>query len=263
MRSLLPVRAALAVSSLAASALFANSSAAHISLERGSTHKSRYGDDQSAIKEAPCGKAGGTRGTNVYTYKEGETVPVEIVEYVPHPSYFRIAFDNDGDDDFVTPASIEPIDPNRMCPFDALDKCGASDFYNNDTVLPDMDNLKPHLTADFGTKYTFNVTMPKVECDNCTLQILQVMEDTVHGAYNPDNEPGSGLPDVYFTCIDLVLEHDPALDEVKPGSGGSSGSKSSDSSGCSVSRAPSPAGTPAAVGALVLGALALRRRRAA
>jgi MYXO-CTERM domain-containing protein len=255
MPSLLPVRAALVVSSFAAGALFASSSAAHISLERGSTHLSRYGDTM--IKEGPCGKAGGARGDHVYTYKEGETVPVEVVEYIPHPGYFRIAFDEDGDDDFVTPASIKPVDPNRMCPFNELDKCGESDFYNSPTVLPEMDDLEPHLTAPAGMKYTFDVKMPKVECDNCTLQILQVMEDTIHGAYNPDNEAGSGLPDVYFTCIDLVLEHDPALDEEKPSAGGSS----SDSSGCSVSSTPAPAGTPAAVGALVLGALALRRRR--
>jgi MYXO-CTERM domain-containing protein len=261
MRSLLPIRAALVLSSFAAGALFASTSAAHISLERGSTHKSRYGD--TFIKEGPCGKAGGTRGENVYTYKEGETVQVEIVEFIPHPGYFRIAFDDDGDDDFVTPASIDPVDPNRACPYgmpgmEGLDKCGESDFYNNETVLPDMDNLNPHIMAMAGTKYTFDVKMPKVECDNCTLQILQVMEDTIHGAYNPDNEANSGLPDVYFTCIDLVLEHDPALDEEEPPA---SSGDTKDSSGCSVSTAPSPAGTPVAVGALVLGALALRRRR--
>jgi len=44
--------------------------AAHISRERLDSHV-RYGDD-TIIKEAPCGKAGGTRGKNVYTYKEGK-----------------------------------------------------------------------------------------------------------------------------------------------------------------------------------------------
>ena len=241
--------------------LVARSSAAHISLEKGSTHKSRYGD--AVIKEAPCGMAGGTRGENIYTYKEGEKVSVELVEYVSHPGYFRIAFDNDGDDDFVTPASIDPVDPARPCPFNAVDKCGKSDFYNNDTVLPGMDNLEPHLAGDFGKKYTFEVEMPKVECDNCTLQILQVMEDTVHGAYNlTPSDPGDGsLPDVYFTCIDLVLEHDPALDPEKPPTDANTNKGSSSSSGCSVAKASSPARAPAAIGVFLLGALALRRRR--
>ncbi len=46
-----------------------------------------------------------------------------------------------------------------------------------------MDDLNPHISAPLGQKYTFNVKMPNVECDNCTLQIIQVMEDTIHGAY--------------------------------------------------------------------------------
>ncbi|HEX3598415.1 MAG TPA: SCE4755 family polysaccharide monooxygenase-like protein, partial [Polyangiaceae bacterium] len=168
---------------VATCASIATSAAAHISLDQADTQKSRYGDN--FLKDGPCGKAGGTRGTNVYTYAPGETVPVSIVEFIPHPSYFRIAFDKDGDGDFVPPASIDPVDPSRPCPFNAADKCGMADYYNSPTVLPDMDDLNPHMSAPFGQKYTWNVEMPDVECDNCTLQIIQVMEDTIHGAYNP------------------------------------------------------------------------------
>src|SRR5689334_16166220 len=87
---------------------------AHISLEQGGTHLSRYGDSE--IKDGPCGRAGGTRGTHVYTYQPGATITVSLVEYIPHPSYFRFAFDDDGDDAFKEPASILPIDPQRPCP---------------------------------------------------------------------------------------------------------------------------------------------------
>src|SRR5579871_4554518 len=90
-----------AISVSAATALCAATAAAHISLDQGGTHKSRYGDN--FLKDGPCGMAGGTRGTNVYTYAPGATVPVSIVEFIPHPSYFRVAFDNDGDDGFVPP----------------------------------------------------------------------------------------------------------------------------------------------------------------
>jgi len=48
----------------------------------------------------------------------------------------------------------------------------TSDFYNNDTVLPDMDNLT-RTSPRRRTKYTFDVKDAKVECDNCTLQILR------------------------------------------------------------------------------------------
>ena len=180
---------------------------AHISLERGGTHLSRFGDGQNDLKDAPCGRAGvvNQRGTNIYTYAPGETITVTFSEYIPHPGYFRFAFDTDGDDDFVDPASILPIDPNRGCPYTpaeaANDKCNASDFYNNDTVLPGMDNLDPHLSSVFSPAktWTYQVTLPNVECDNCTLQVIQVMEDPLgHG-------PFDGVADIYHQCIDIVL----------------------------------------------------------
>src|SRR5262245_38504306 len=80
---------------------------AHISLEENGTHKSRYGDGE--IKDAPCGRMNGQRGTNVYKYAPGQKIMVSVVEFVPHPGYFRIAFDDDGDDDFLDPRSIDPI----------------------------------------------------------------------------------------------------------------------------------------------------------
>jgi hypothetical protein len=189
-----------------AAAVSAASVSAHISLDRGATHKSRYGEDQ---KDEPCGRANGARSTNVYTYAPGETITIEFAEYIPHPGYFRVAFDADGDDDFVDPASIKPLDPLRRCPINAADKCGTSDFYNNDAVLPNMDNLEPHLASQAKAKYTLQVTLPDVECTNCTLQIIQVMEDDLfHGPYNPvpgDPADPNYVADVYHQCIDLVL----------------------------------------------------------
>jgi MYXO-CTERM domain-containing protein len=200
---------------------FALPAAAHISLDRGGTHKSRYGDADAAIKTGPCGKANGAKGTNIYTYEPGQTITVSFLEFVPHPGYFRFAFDNDGDNDFVTPKSIKPVDPKRACPSNSADQCGKSDFYNSPTVLPNMDNLDPHLAGD-PEKYTYQVKLPDVECANCTLQLIQVMEDLVHGPYTP----GPGTPgdtfyvsDVYYQCIDIVLKRGTGT-----GSGGAPGS---------------------------------------
>lgn len=198
---------------------------AHISLEKGKTHLSRYGDADTAIKEAPCGQAGGKRGTHVYTYEPGQTITVSLVEAIPHPSYFRFAFDDDGDDGFKDPVSILPIDPTRKCPTTAggagTDHCNKADYYNSPTVLPNMDDLLPHIPtlADTFTPpmRTFQVTLPNVECSNCTLQVIQVMEDdTFHGPY--DTTPGVGVSDVYHQCIDLVLKHGAAQ-----GAGGAPG----------------------------------------
>lgn len=253
-------------------ALSSARASAHISLEQGGTHLSRYGDQE--LKDAPCGRAGGTRGTNIYTYKPGETITVTINEYIPHPSYFRIAFDQDGDDDFEDPVSIKPIDPTRACPFNQYDQCGttdaSNDFYNTPAVLPDMDNLNPHVTAPFGQPYTWQVQLPNVTCDNCTLQVIQVMQDTIHGAYNtdPTAEPSGYIADVYHQCIDLVLSGPVQATPDDGGSmsptstGGSSGSGASKDSGCSCSIATQQGGDVARVGLIgLLVALCWRRRR--
>jgi len=197
---------------------------AHISLEGGGTHVSRFGDGQNDLKDAPCGRAGvvNQRGTNIYTYTPGQTITVTFLETIPHPGYFRFAFDNDGDDDFVDPVSILPIDPNRGCPYTPAeagnDKCTASDFYNNDTVLPGMDNLDPHLTSTFRKAWTYQVTLPNVECERCTLQVIQVMEDPLgHG-------PFDGVADIYHQCIDIVLTNGGGTGGTgAAGTGGSAG----------------------------------------
>jgi hypothetical protein len=236
-----------AASMAALAAVFSGVSAsAHISLERGGTHKSRYGDGHADQKEAPCGRPNGARGTNVYTYEPGETITIELSEYIPHPSYYRIAFDQDGDDDFMDPRSIRPIDPARACPFNAADKCGEQDLYNNASVLPNMDYLEPHLASEVKPKYTFEVTLPDVECDNCTLQIIQVMEDVIHGAYNPTRGDPADVPyidDIYHQCIDLVLTRGASGTGGAGGAtGGTQGTPAApaaeDEGGCSITGRP-------------------------
>lgn len=170
---------------------------AHIDLDSAGTHLSRYG--RNAIKQGPCGKTGGQRGKNVYTYAPGETIEVRVNEFIPHPGYFRIAFDEDGDDDFLNPQTVLPL--NRECLANPADRCGADDFYNNATVL--MDNLNPH-PRGLPKKYSWKVKLPNVTCDNCTLQVIQVMTDEypIHAPYDPSYTSD----DVYYQCIDLVLK---------------------------------------------------------
>jgi hypothetical protein len=182
---------------LAGAGLCASAAHAHINLDTEGTHMSRYGE--SDIKTAPCGRANGARGTNVYTYKPGATITITINEYVAHPGYFRIAFDQDGDDGFADPATI--TGEHGSCAGDPKCGPGMEDFCNNDTVL--LDNLDPHPSAGFGNtpSYTWSVTLPNVECANCTLQIIQVMTDlNIHFAAYPSD-------DIYYQCIDLVLSN--------------------------------------------------------
>lgn len=183
-------RGSLIVGSLC---LFTSVAQAHISIDLGGTHKSRYSD--AGLKGSPCGMAGGARGTNIYTYKPGATITVSLVETVPHPGYFRIAFDNDGDDGFVTPSGTDGA--MGACAGDPKCGPGKADYCNNASVL--LDNLDAHAAGGLNTKRTFSVTLPNVECTNCTLQIIQVMNDlNIHGAPYPAD-------DIYYQCIDLVL----------------------------------------------------------
>jgi hypothetical protein len=180
-------------------ALCVGSSAfAHFDLDKAGTLKSRYGRKE--IKKGPCGRLNGERSANVFTFEPGATITVAIDEFIPHPGYFRIAFDENGDDDFVNPQTILPI--NRECMNDPRDKCGAADFYNTPNVL--MDNLDPHKFTMPGKRYSWDVKLPDVECGNCTLQVLQVMTDPfpIHAPYDPSYTGD----DLYYQCVDLVLK---------------------------------------------------------
>lgn len=142
---------------------------AHLGLD---VPTSRYGPD--TLKTGPCGVAGGERTSNVTYYEPGETIEVRWDEYVDHPGHYRIAFDDDGVDDFVDPATMMELD-------------------SNDTVLLDGITDKGQGERD----YVATVTLPNLSCDNCTLQVIQVMYDKP-----PYTTPGN---DIYYQCADLVL----------------------------------------------------------
>jgi hypothetical protein len=208
-------RSAILVVALVFFAPFAN---AHIDLQRAGTHVAKY--EQGALgadtKKGSCGNPDGVATGAVYTYKPGETISISMAEYIRHPGYFRIAFDADGDDDFVDPRWIVALDPDNRpggCPIDDTDHCRRGDqstegdFFNNDTVL--LDNLNPHGRDTAQPTYTWEVTLPEIECDNCTLQLVQVMEDPAgraHGVYNTTTQNDQN--DVYHQCIAIVLNND-------------------------------------------------------
>lgn len=161
---------------------------------------SRYGPD--ALKTGPCGVANGQRTENVTYFEPGQTIEVQWYEYVEHPGHYRIAFDADGDDDFVDPATIDEL-------------------YSNDTVL--LDDIADKATGD--PSYAATITLPDITCDNCTLQVIQVMYDKP-----PYTTPGN---DIYYQCADLVLRVGGAPD----GGAGTGGNVAAPggSSGCSAS----------------------------
>lgn len=171
-------------------ALLALPTAAHTLLDEPSR---RYDD----MKGAVCGKGGGAdaRTSNFTRYAPGETITVRWTETINHVGTYRIAFDDDGAD--------------------------RGDFDAN--VLATIEDP----SNDSGDTFDTEVTLPDVECTNCTLQLIQVMGQTGNDS------------NTYFQCADLVLGDG---ESAPPG-------------GCATSTS-----APAALSVLLL-LLARRRRR--
>jgi hypothetical protein len=153
------------------------SASAHIGLEY---PPSRYGPN--ILKSPPCGLGGGQRTNNVTTLEPGTTIDIVWDEYIDHPGHFRVAFDADGDDDFVEPACLSGCSTRSP----------TIELYSNEAVL--LDGIAD--TPDGGHGGA-RVALPDIECDNCTLQVIQVMYDKP-----PYRLPGD---DLYYQCADLVL----------------------------------------------------------
>ncbi|MFO0667549.1 MAG: SCE4755 family polysaccharide monooxygenase-like protein [Polyangiaceae bacterium] len=168
---------------------------AHISL---TYPPPRYAD----LKKGPCGKGGAldVRGANVTKLKPGATITVTWKETIGHPGHYRIAFDPNGQSIFQDPKSFSDVSGGPGVLMDGIaDKTGTQ-------------------------TYSQQVTLPNVECTNCTLQVIQVMTDKV---------PYGDGDDIYYQCADIVLAKD-ALDDAGTfpypdgGSSGSSGTPAYD-----------------------------------
>ena len=124
-------------------------------------------------KQGPCGLAGSTRGDAVTTLRPGAELTVRWDETVDHPGHYRIAFDADGDDGFIPPVDLEQTFDNVL-----------------------LDHIEDRAVSGTDRGYQARVTLPDIECDNCTLQLIQVMSTS----------PPFSSGDLYFQCADLVLD---------------------------------------------------------
>lgn len=176
-----PVKALLGLPVIVLAVGLAGPAAAHLGLRYPA---SRYGDD--VLKVPPCGMLRGERTENATELKAGAQIEVVWDEYVDHPGHFRISFDDDGDDDFVDPACLDGCDTTTP----------EIELYSNRTVL--LDGIAD---TPLGGQSSAIVTLPDVECERCTLQVIQVMYDKP-----PYVSPGN---DIYYQCADLVLRRDP------------------------------------------------------
>jgi hypothetical protein len=199
----------------------------------------------SNLKQGPCGGSNGVRSANVCEFQPGATIVVAWDETVDHPGHFRISFDDDGEDDFVDPAGFDDLD-------------------SADSVL--IDGIADRDTSGSDRGYTQELVLPDVECDNCTLQVIQVMSDKA--PYGDGN-------DIYYQCADIVLSATAPADPAngctaQSGGGGDGGAGdgadpgggdgADESGGCSATGSGG-GGAAAWLVPLLAAALTLRARR--
>lgn len=176
--------------------------AAHIEMTYPPQRYPAGGQFSLEIKDGPCGIAENPPGeVGRTTFAPGETITVTWDEFVPHPGHFRIAFDDDGDDDLLDPAGF--------------------DDYNTPGVTILLDAI-PHENGK--SDYSAEVTLPDIACETCTLQLIQVMTD------KPPWGPEGGK-DIYYQCADLVLDASAGSGTGSGTGGGESGSSSATSGG--------------------------------
>jgi uncharacterized protein (TIGR03382 family) len=182
-------------------------------------------------KVGPCGRNCDSRTANVTALEPGSTITVTWNETVPHTGHYRISFDDDGADSFQDPTSYDDIQENPTLPV-LLD--GIAD---NPGTGP----------------YSAEVTLPDIECESCTLQLIQVMTDKA--PFEPNTN------DIYYRCADLTLRRGAGNGDAGPTpvDAGPGGGDDGDDSGCNAAGQSAPG----AAWLLALGALAYvgRRRR--
>jgi MYXO-CTERM domain-containing protein len=171
--SAVPLLACSAVLTLSAVA------SAHVRLVYPTPRYPTPGNEMSSeqIKESPCGVANDTRTDDMDRVTEltaGSTITVEFTETVQHPGFFRISFDDNGQDAFVPP----PLARTAI-------QMGT----------PTLPVLKDNIADTNSGDYTAEIVVPNTPCENCTLQLIQVMTNAQTWA----------LDDIYFTCADIRI----------------------------------------------------------
>lgn len=161
------------------------------------------GDPQ---KAGPCGGTTANPGTPtgaVTALTGGEMLHIKVKETVYHPGFYRVAL-------AVLDRSELPADPQdvtRPGPRGPISVSGKIDPDPKPPVL--LDGLWEHRQRS-SEAFETDVKIPNIDCDNCTLQVIQFMEE--HGV-NADGRF------TYHHCAALKITADPKLplDRMWPG----------------------------------------------
>jgi hypothetical protein len=161
------------------------------------------GDPQ---KAAPCGTSDITAGVptgKITEMKGGEMLHFKVRETIFHPGFYRVALS-------VLDRSELPKDPEATTKLSAsgvvLSASGKIDPNPKPPLLVDglfvHDKPIPKQADGSPTFLETDVKLPNINCDKCTIQILQFMEN------HPLNKEGEFT---YHHCADLKITANAAL----------------------------------------------------
>lgn len=162
------------------------------------------GDPQ---KAGPCGGKDDNSAilTNVITpMTGGDMIHIQVKETIYHPGFFRVALS-------VLDRAELPADPEattKDSPRGPISVAGKVDPYPKPPVL--VDGIFMHHERKPAEVFDVDVKLPNINCDKCSLQIIQFMEE--HG----ENAQGRFT---YHHCADLKITANPKLkiDAAWPG----------------------------------------------
>jgi hypothetical protein len=156
----------------------------------------RFGDPQ---KLGPCGgasKDAGTLTNAVTAVAGGELLKVKVKETIYHPGHFRIALAVLDRKELPT----DPEDTTKDMNGKPWSVSGKVDANPKPPVL--VDGLWEHHERKPAEEFQTYVHIPNINCDHCSLQIIQFMEN------HPVNPDGRFT---YHHCADLKITANPRL----------------------------------------------------
>jgi len=179
---------------------------AHFILQepKGWIEENNLGDPQ---KAGPCGGTSQNPGKPTGAVTEvagGELLHIKVKETVYHPGHFRVAL-------AVLDRKELPADPEDVTKDGPRGPISVSGKVEKNIKPPFLvDGVLDHHVRVPGQEFDTYVKIPNINCDHCTLQVIQFMEE--HGV-NPDGRF------TYHHCADLKIKastHMP-IDTAWPG----------------------------------------------
>lgn len=164
--------------------------------------------------DPPCGPT--DMASNVVTpVMGGSKLMLKVNEFVSHPGFYRVALSLKSRGELPPDNVVKDSNGMVLAP-DSKGTSATADYQTNPVFPVLADNLFPHTS---GAMFSGEITLPNVNCDKCTLQVIEFMAN--HGS----NGPKEGF--FYHHCADLKITADSSKPIFDPTAGSGAGGAAS------------------------------------